>query len=193
MNITQLQKHRRKQAKLLPTYQGVYVLVDWFNAALYVGASIDSIRKRARRHLTSARSDLLSNQKMMTEEIAFIWFYPTVDREHTKMLEQHLIFTHDAHRPLMNSKVPEEDCICIVPEKSIIQLVPDCELERRRDPAEAYRHHLSMLGKLLEYVLTTKDNSDTRKALAVRHSLMEYHRAAFVLTRCAAEEDEDDE
>ena len=41
---------------------GVYVLCDLDQAPIYVGQSTDGARARVRRHLTSARSDIIANR-----------------------------------------------------------------------------------------------------------------------------------
>jgi len=183
MNHFYLQQFRKEQIKTITDKPGVYILVDWHGAPLYVGASkaiLEGLRARVSRHTTSARSDLLANQKMVTDEIAYVWLYECADTADILKLEHHLIFKHDSHRPLLNSKVPKFDIVCRVPEKTVVQLVPDSEIERMQDPAEIFHHNLKMELALLDYIKSTKDNEDTRRALAVRHSLTEYHRAIFI-------------
>lgn len=41
---------------------GVYALCDLDGVPIYVGQSVDGIRSRVRRHLTSARSDIIANR-----------------------------------------------------------------------------------------------------------------------------------
>jgi len=50
--------YRNEQARKLPAETGVYVLCDLDETPIYVGQSVDGIRARVRRHLTSARSDV---------------------------------------------------------------------------------------------------------------------------------------
>ena len=43
---------------------------------IYVGQSVDGIRSRVNRHLTSARSDIIANRQIDVWEIAWVWAYP---------------------------------------------------------------------------------------------------------------------
>jgi hypothetical protein len=55
---------------------GCYVLCDLDEVPIYVGQSVDGIRARVRRHLTSARSDIIANRQIDVWEIAYVWAYP---------------------------------------------------------------------------------------------------------------------
>lgn len=55
---------RKKQVSRLTSSIGVYILADLDNVPLYVGQSVDGIRQRVQRHLTSARSDIIANRQV---------------------------------------------------------------------------------------------------------------------------------
>ena len=62
--------------KTLTNAIGVYVLCDLDGVPIYVGQSKDGIRARVRRHLTSARSDIIANRQIDPWEIAFVQAFP---------------------------------------------------------------------------------------------------------------------
>jgi hypothetical protein len=59
---------------------GCYVLCDLDRAPIYVGQSVDGIRSRVNRHLTSARSDIIANRQIDVWEIAWVGAYPVKDK-----------------------------------------------------------------------------------------------------------------
>ena len=59
---------------------GVYVLCDLDQVPLYVGQSKDGIRSRVRRHLTSARSDVIANRQVDIWEVAYVMAYPVAEK-----------------------------------------------------------------------------------------------------------------
>src|SRR5437868_8492892 len=79
-----LQKYRRNQLSQLTAEIGVYALCDLDEVPIYVGQSVDGIRARVRRHLTSARSDVIANRQLDVWEIAFVWAWPVADKRKLK-------------------------------------------------------------------------------------------------------------
>jgi hypothetical protein len=76
MAVPQIQAYRRKQVRQIPTPIGVYALCDLDEVPVYVGQSTDGIQARVRRHLTSARSDVIANRQIDVWEIAYVWAWP---------------------------------------------------------------------------------------------------------------------
>jgi len=64
--------YRKRAVRKLPTQIGVYVLCDLDQVPIYVGQSVDGIRSRVARHLTSARSDIIANRQIDVWEIAWV-------------------------------------------------------------------------------------------------------------------------
>ena len=60
---------RQKALSKLTDEIGVYALCDLDEVPIYVGQSIDGIRSRVRRHLTSARSDIIANRQVAAATI----------------------------------------------------------------------------------------------------------------------------
>src|SRR6516165_3448403 len=85
------QLFRRRALGALTTEIGVYALCDLDETPIYVGQSVDGIRARVNRHLTSARSDIIANRQIDVWEIAWVWAYPVEDRATISSLE-HALF-----------------------------------------------------------------------------------------------------
>src|SRR4051812_18138242 len=97
---------RDVQLRGLTSEFGVYALCDLDQIPIYVGQSFGGegagIRLRVRRHLTSARSDIVANRMLDVWEVAFVWAWPCQDVEQTDSLEQHLFCLFDGQLRLMN-------------------------------------------------------------------------------------------
>jgi len=70
------QLFRRRALGALTTEIGVYALCDLDETPIYVGQSVDGIRARVNRHLTSARSDIIANRQIDVWEIAYVKAWP---------------------------------------------------------------------------------------------------------------------
>ena len=66
------------------------MLCDFDQAPIYVGQSVDGIRSRVNRHLTSARSDIIANRQIDVWEIAWVWAYPVKGKAEIGALEDEL-------------------------------------------------------------------------------------------------------
>lgn len=174
MDNLSLQNYRDHIMSTMPSSMAIYVLCDFFHAPLYTGAGID-VRDRLRRHITSARSDVIANRFISVDEIGFIDLYFPETAFDFKRLEAERIFTLNAHRPLFNVKIPKVCPKVNVPVPVSFQLIPNEELARLRQPTNVIRHQSSMSNMLMDYIHTTKDNAATRKAFQVRQNLLTYH------------------
>jgi hypothetical protein len=63
---------RERAVQKLTHEVGVYVLCEFDQVPIYVGKSIKGIRARVRRHVTSARSDIIANCQIDVWEIAWV-------------------------------------------------------------------------------------------------------------------------
>src|SRR5450755_3162387 len=93
---------RRKAVRTLTNEIGCYVLCDLDEVPIYVGQSVDGIRSRVNRHLTSARSDIIANRQVDVWEIAWVWAFPVSSRDQIPELENALFHAHHRASPLMN-------------------------------------------------------------------------------------------
>lgn len=96
---------RARQVRTIPTPVGVYALCDVDEVPVYIGQSTDGIRVRVQRHLTSARSDVITNRQIDVWEIAYVWAWP-IGAENISALEAHLFYEFDSQSALMNGTVP---------------------------------------------------------------------------------------
>ena len=98
---------RRKAVRTLTNKIGCYVLCDLDQVPIYVGQSVDGIRARVNRHLTSARSDIIANRQIDVWEIAWVWTYPVENRADIGTIEDALFHEFHPKSALMNGKVPK--------------------------------------------------------------------------------------
>jgi hypothetical protein len=128
---------RRRAVRTLTNDIGCYVLCDLDQVPIYVGQSIDGIRSRVNRHLTSARSDIIANRQIDVWEIAWVWAYPVMERTQISPLENTLFHEFHGRSALMNGKVPKlPNTPAKSPEPSQrIQVMPDVEIAEKRDPS----------------------------------------------------------
>lgn len=63
---------RRAACERITNEIGVYALCDLDGIPIYVGQSVDGVRARVRRHLTSARSDIIANRQVDVWEAAWV-------------------------------------------------------------------------------------------------------------------------
>src|SRR5271155_3915 len=96
---------RRKALRELTNQIGVYVLCDLDGVPIYVGQSVDGIRARVNRHLTSARSDIIANRQIDVWEIAFVKAWPVKRKSDIPHLEAVLFRAFDRKKALMNGSI----------------------------------------------------------------------------------------
>jgi hypothetical protein len=199
--MSAIQQYRQAQMKQLTDKIGVYVLCDLDAVPIYVGQSVDGIRARARRHLTSARSDIIANRQIDPWEIAYVQAYPAKRPEDIPLLEASLFAKFNARKPLMNGSVPvaKEPLLKKLPEPvQVIQVMPDEEIKVRKDPALRLPRQIEHIGRLVDHILTVKDSRQLRRSLAAHFERLDEYRKAFLeagtsVTRRAGEEEEEDD
>jgi hypothetical protein len=199
--MSAIQGYRQEQMKELTDAIGVYVLCDLDAVPIYVGQSVDGIRARARRHLTSARSDIIANRQIDPWEIAYVQAYSAKRRDDIPLLEASLFAKFNAQKPLMNGSVPvaKGPLLKRLPEPAqVIQVMPDEEIKVRKDPALRLPRQIEHIGRLVDHILTVKDSRQLRRSLAAHFDRLDEYRKAFLeagksVTRRAGEEEEDKE
>jgi len=180
---------------------GVYILCDLDAVPIYVGQSVDGIRARARRHLTSARSDIIANRQIDPWEIAYVQAHPAKRPGDIPLLEASLFTKFNARKPLMNGSVPvaREPLLKKLPEPTqVIQVMPDEEIKVRKDPALRLPRQIEHIGRLVDHILTVKDSRQLRRSLAAHFERLDEYRKAFLeagmsVTRQAGEEEQEDD
>src|SRR5580700_502768 len=127
---------RRRAVRTLTNKIGCYVLCDLDEVPIYVGQSVDGIRSRVNRHLTSARSDIIANRQVDVWEIAWVWAYPVADKAMIGPLEDALFHHFHPSSALMNGKVPKTPPPrAEIPKPAqIVQVMSDAEIREKLDP-----------------------------------------------------------
>ena len=157
---------------------GCYVLCDLDEVPIYVGQSIDGIRSRVNRHLTSARSDIIANRQIDVWEIAFVWAYPVSGKAEIGPLENALFHQFHGASALMNGKVPKLPAAgFIVPKPAqVIQVMADSEIEEKKDPALRLPRQDEHYSQIVGHFLAVKNSKEIAGAiLAHFQRLQKYH------------------
>jgi hypothetical protein len=175
---------RRRAVRTLSSDIGCYVLCDLDDVPLYVGQSVDGIRARVNRHLTSARSDIIANRQIDVWEIAFVWTYPVKKRADIGPLENALFHKYHPRSALMNGKVP------VKPPKGFkipapfqrVQVMSDSEIAEKRDPALRLPRQAEHYSQIVGHFLAVKNSKEIAGAIQAHFDRLEkYHRSLLGL------------
>lgn len=176
--MSDVQTFRSEALKTLTDDIGVYALCDLDEVPIYVGQSVDGIRSRVRRHLTSARSDVIANRQVDVWEIAYVWAWPVKEVAEISALEAYLFNEFDNKVRLMNGKsMPVQAKQVCVPEKQVIQVIEEDERINRQDPALRLPRQITQYNLLVDYILNVKDAEHLKRSLDAHFErLVRYHR-----------------
>jgi hypothetical protein len=169
---------RRRAVRRLTNKIGCYVLCDLDQIPIYVGQSVDGIRARVNRHLTSARSDIIANRQVDVWEIAWVWAYPVEDRADIGPLENALFHEFHPKSALMNGKVPKQKTSCAeLPEPfQTVQVMADAEIMEKRDPALRLPRQAEHYSQIVGHFLAVKNSKEIAGAIQARFGrLQKYH------------------
>ncbi len=161
-----LQEYRHKQLAGLTNEIGVYALCDLDKIPLYVGLSNDGIRKRVRRHLTSARSDVIANRQLDVWEIGFVWAWPTSNASLRRMkeLESYIGYEFHQRKPLMNGTIFERPVRTLrLPKMQEVVILPLEEIEKRKDPLLRLPRQAAQFNNLFSHILEVNDTHFLRR------------------------------
>lgn len=179
--MSHFQRYRQKQLDSLTDSIGVYALCDLDGVPIYVGRSTDGIRTRVRRHLTSARSDVIANRQIDVWEVAWVWAWPVVDRGMIASIESHAFHHFDAKSALMNSRIPPVPDPAIpfgAPEQQI-QIMEDAEIKRRLQPRYRLPRQIQQFSVLLDYIIEVNDKAHLRRTLNAHFLRLERYYKDF--------------
>lgn len=171
--------YRSTQLRALTNEIGVYALCDLDGVPIYVGQSVDGIRSRVRRHLSSARSDVIANRQVDVWEIAYVWAWPVQSKEIIAALEQRLYLEFDTSSALMNGKalIETEQITLSIPDKQVLQVIAEDERLERLDPCARLPRQISHYLNLVDYIQTVKDEPHLRRSLNAHFQrLVKYHK-----------------
>ena len=179
-----VQTFRGTALRELTNEKGVYALCDLDCAPIYVGQSTDGIRTRVRRHLTSARSDVIANRHLDVWEIAEVWAWTVSLRDNSleakkmqendiNLLEKQVINHFNQQKPLVNGKLPDlsemNESIPRKPDQVISILDNDIQTSRK-DPINRMPRQASQLRDLIDYTIQVKNNAEQRRVLRVHYT-----------------------
>lgn len=186
---------RRKAVRTLTNEVGCYVLCDLDQVPLYVGQSTDGIRSRVNRHLTSARSDIISNRQIDVWEIAWVWAYPVKDRSQITPLEDALFHAFHGKSALMNGKVPRRPSTEFkIPEPSqIVQVMSDVEIAEKRDAVLRLPRQAEHYSQIVGHFLAIKRSKEIAGAIQAHFQrLQKYHNTLLGLADDSDSDDKSD-
>lgn len=183
---------RKRAARTLTNEVGVYVLCDLDRVPIYVGRSLDGIRNRVNRHLTSARSDIIANRQIDVWEIAWVWAYPCKQAA-TKDLEARLYHYWNAKNALMNGSIPKKPAgKAPVPKPAqIVQVMSDAEINEKKDPALRLPRQAERYAEIVNHFVAVKNSKQVARAMNAHFArLAKYHS---MLVGSATEEERGEE
>ena len=175
---------RRKAVRTLTNKIGCYVLCDLDQVPIYVGQSVDGIRARVNRHLTSARSDIIANRQIDVWEIAWVWTYPVENRADIGTIEDALFHEFHPKSALMNGKVPKAPGrrIKVPTPFQKVQVMADAEIEEKRDPALRLPRQAEHYSQIVGHFLAVKNSKEIAVAIQAHFQrLHKYHRELLKL------------
>lgn len=170
---------RRKAVRTLTNKIGCYVLCDLDQVPIYVGQSVDGIRARVNRHLTSARSDIIANRQIDVWEIAWVWAYPVRDKAEIGLLEDELFHAFNTRSALMNGKVPKPRADPPNPPSPAqrVQVMADTEIAEKKDPALRLPRQAEHYSQIVGHFLAVKNSREIAGAIQAHFErLQKYHR-----------------
>ena len=179
--MTDAKAYRGAQLSHLTNAIGVYALCDLDQVPIYVGQSVDGIRTRVRRHLTSARSDIVANRQIDVWEIAYVWAWPVAEIGQIGALEQQLFYDFDSETPLMNGRIFEAPLIRTdVPDRQSVQIITEAERLDRSRPALRLPRQISQYLTLVDYIQNVKDAPHLKRSLAAHFDRLVKYHATFL-------------
>jgi hypothetical protein len=170
---------RRAALRKLTNEIGCYALCDLDGVPIYVGQSVDGIRARVNRHLTSARSDIIANRQIDVWEIAWVWAWPVENRTEIDALEANLFHAFHPSSALMNGKTPRLSAESpVAPEPAQrVQVMRDEEIREKRDPALRLPRQAEHYTQIVGHFLAVKNSREIAGAMQAHFErLQKYHR-----------------
>lgn len=131
-----------------------------------------------RRHLTSARSDIIANRQVDVWEVAFVRAWPVENADEIRALEAALFHHFNAASALMNGSVPLR--LNTMPEISApaqtVQMIANEEIAQRRQPSVRLPRQIEHYGRLVDHYLNVKDSAELRVSMEAHFArLTTYH------------------
>jgi Uri superfamily endonuclease len=172
-------RFRSTQLSKLTNAIGVYALCDLDGVPVYVGQSVDGIRQRVQRHLTSARSDIIANRMIDVWEIAYVHAWPVAVASQIGELEAHLFSRFDPQSQLMNGKGMAGTAELSFQEPNVqeVQVIDEAERLDRLSPQLRLPRQIQQYLSLVDYIQTVKDEPHLKRSLRAHFErLVKYHQ-----------------
>ncbi|WP_456385858.1 GIY-YIG nuclease family protein [Profundibacter sp.] len=169
---------RKSALSSLTNETGVYALCDLDMVPIYVGQSVDGIRARVQRHLTSARSDIIANRQIDVWEICAVMAWPVLHLDRIEAVENHLFHKFDKETPLMNGKIPpiQPALGFDLPLPQLVDVMDATERSKRLDPALRLPRQIEQYQRLVDYIQNVKDAAHLKRSLQAHFQrLVKYH------------------
>lgn len=179
---------REKGVGRLTSEIGVYVLYDLNDVAVYVGQTVSvsqrGIRGRVQRHLTSARSDPISNRQIDVWEIAWVRSWPETNHTKINQLESALYHDLNPKSALMNGKIPNPPPAgFVIPAPfQCEQVMSDETIKARLDPALRLPRQIEHYGQAVSHYLAVKDSAEIARSMEAHFERLARYHAAMLAT-----------
>jgi hypothetical protein len=168
----------------LTTEIGVYALCDLDQVPIYVGQTTSSgergINGRVRRHLTSARSDVIANRQIDPWEIAFVLtkacHFTEIDAVESQLYE----FFCRQGSIVAGKRLQCSTPLQKLPQLQRVQLLADDEIAKRKDLRFRLPRQLQQISQLLDVMLNVKDSADLRFSLDAHFRRLDNLYRAFL-------------
>lgn len=159
-------RFREAAVRAVTDEPGCYVLCDLDGVAIYVGRS-SNIRSRVRRHITSARSDIIANRQIDVWEVAYVITYLESDPDERLELEFWLYHQLHMQSPLMNGRVPTMRRSGCFPsaQQQRVQVMSDDEIAEKSDPANRLPRQAAHYSQIVGHYLAVKKSIDIALAM----------------------------
>jgi hypothetical protein len=181
---------RHHQLSTLTDETGVYALCDLDEKPIYVGQSTDGIRSRVRRHLTSARSDVIANRQIDVWEIGYVWAWRCAVGE-INQTEAALFHRFNEQKTLMNGQVPGPPSSSpAIGDPQKVQVLPQDEIAVRRNPTLRLPRQVEHIARLIDHILNVKDDNRLRRSLHAHFERLQSYYNEFLAEGRASESDE---
>lgn len=170
--------YRQKAVSRLTSTIGVYILADLDNVPVYVGQSTEGIKQRVRRHLTSARSDVIANRQIDVWEIAYVWEYPVADKGEIADLESVLFYHFDPQSRLMNGTIPPQPPPGMATPKPAneVQVMSDAEIAEKKEIELRLPRQAGHYAQIVGHFLAVKNSTQVARAMDAHFQrLSKYH------------------
>lgn len=144
-----------------------------------------------RRHLTSARSDIIANRQIDVWEIAWVWTYPVASIEEIGPLEALLYHHFDPISQLMNGTVPAMPVtLAEVPQPTQkIQVMNETEIKEKRDPVHRLPRQAAHYAQIVGHFLEVKESKQIARAMAAHFQrLSKYHQTLLGIATTAEDD-----